>query len=274
MPPTPGPTEADREFLQAWALGSRDAKLIEAILRSEALFARAVTEQPDSASILWSTRGEDRARRQRWADAAADYGKAVQLEPENLTLRQHQILVLVAAGELDPLRRARADLLERFGRTDDATVANNAAWHCLVAPGVDDHREVLFRLIERAVNNASAASLKGLYLNTLGTALYRTGRFEDAIRRLEEGIQLRDGRDIPQDWVFLAMAHHRLGHRDLARRYLGSLRSRPAEHESPPVLGRAGDPSPQERGRSDDPLRFDLPRRSFRAMNSRNRLTH
>jgi tetratricopeptide (TPR) repeat protein len=69
--------------------------------------------------------------------------------------------------------------------------------------------------------------LKGLYLNTLGTALYRTGRFEDAIHRLEEGIQLRGGSELPQDWVFLAMAHHRLGHRDLARRYLESLRSRP-----------------------------------------------
>ena len=31
---------------------------------------------------------------------------------------------------------------------------------------------------------------------------------------------------VPEDWVFLAMAHHRLGHRDRARRYLERLRSR------------------------------------------------
>ncbi len=154
------PDEADREFLQAWALGSRDAKLIGAILRSEALFARAVTEQPESVSLLWSTRGEDRARRQRWADAAADYGKAVRLEPENLEIRRLHILSLMAAGERDSLRRVRADLLDRFGRTGVPEVANEAAWYCSLAPGADDHREVLVRLAELAVNGARDAYTK------------------------------------------------------------------------------------------------------------------
>ena len=72
-----------------------------------------------------------------------------------------------------------------------------------------------------------ARNLKGYYLNTLGAALYRAGRFEDAIRRREEGIQLvNNGRSTPQDWGFLAMAHHHLGHRDLARDYLRRLGSR------------------------------------------------
>jgi tetratricopeptide (TPR) repeat protein len=58
-------------------------------------------------------------------------------------------------------------------------------------------------------------------LNTLGAALYRAGRFDEAIRRLEEGIQIRGGGPgDPTDWSLLAMAHHRLGHRDLARRWL------------------------------------------------------
>jgi len=221
------PDKADEGFLQAWALGSRDAGLIEAILRSEALFARAVTEQPDSVSLLWSTRGEDRARRQRWADAAADYGKAVRLEPENLPIRRSHILSLMAAGERDPLRRARADLLDRFGRTGVPDVANNAARYCLLASGANDHRELLVRLTEFAVNVAPDASSKREYLSTFGAALYRAGRFEDAILQLEEGIQLKGGTGGPEDWVFLAMAHHRLGHRDLARRYLESLRIRP-----------------------------------------------
>ena len=221
------PDKADEGFLQAWALGSRDAKLIEAILRSEALFARAVTEQSDSVSPLWSTHGEDRARRQRWDAAAADYGEAVRLDPENRGIRRFHILSLMAAGELDPLRRARADLLDRFGRTGISGVANNAAWYCSVAPVADDHREVVVRLAEFAVNGTPDGSSKRGYLNTVGAALYRAGRFEDAIYRLEEGIQLGGGTGFPQDWVFLAMAHHRLGHRDLPHRYLESLRSRP-----------------------------------------------
>ncbi len=49
-------------------------------------------------------------------------------------------------------------------------------------------------------------------------ALYRSGRLEEAIR-------LRGGGSVPADWPFLAMAHHRLGHRDEARRWLDQLRN-------------------------------------------------
>ena len=59
-------------------------------------------------------------------------------------------------------------------------------------------------------------------LNTFGAALYRAGRFEEAIRRLEEAIQVRGG-EHPGDWPFLAMAHHRLGHGAEARRWLELL---------------------------------------------------
>ncbi len=48
--------------------------------------------------------------------------------------------------------------------------------------------------------------------------MYRSGRFE-------EGIRLRGGGSVPADWPFLAMAHHRLGHRDEARRWLDRLRN-------------------------------------------------
>ena len=51
-------------------------------------------------------------------------------------------------------------------------------------------------------------------------------RFEDAIRRLDDGIRLRGGVSVSQEWSFLAMAHHRLGHGDEARRYLDRLRNR------------------------------------------------
>jgi hypothetical protein len=37
---------------------------------------------------------------------------------------------------------------------------------------------------------------------------------------------------LPQDWAFLAMAHHRLGHRDEARRWLEKLQDRPSVADS------------------------------------------
>jgi tetratricopeptide (TPR) repeat protein len=223
------PDKADDDFVQAYALGSRGGNLIETIVRNDALFHRAITQAPGSAATLRSQRGDDRARQQRWAEAAADFGQAVRLQPEDLTHRQRQILSHAAAGECDQLQRARSDLLDRFGPTTHPGTANTAAWSGSLAPGVDTHLEALVRLAELAVNGVPAAQsnadLLETYLNTLGAALYRAGRFEEAIRRLEEGIKLRNGTGIPQYWPFLAMAHHRLGHRDQAHRYLESLRS-------------------------------------------------
>src|SRR5262249_24109214 len=69
-------------------------------------------------------------------------------------------------------------------------------------------------------------SQKADLLNTLGAALYRAGRFAEAQRRLDEGNQKRKGKSLEVDWVFLAMAHHRLGHHDEARRWLDRFRDR------------------------------------------------
>lgn len=58
------------------------------------------------------------------------------------------------------------------------------------------------------------------------------GRHDEAIQHLEKGIQLRIGEselvrdsEFEEDWAFLAMAHHHLGHHDEARRWLDRLRS-------------------------------------------------
>jgi Flp pilus assembly protein TadD len=71
-------------------------------------------------------------------------------------------------------------------------------------------------LFAEALNRDATEFEKSYWLNTLGAALYRAGRFDEAIRRLEEGLQSRGGGN-PADWPLLAMADHRLGHRDQAR---------------------------------------------------------
>ncbi len=86
------------------------------------------------------------------------------------------------------------------------------------------------RLAEISVKGLSErghrAQVRATAFNTLGAVLYRADRFEDAIRRLGDGIRLRGGDSVPQDWAFLAMAHHRLGHPDEARHWLDRLRNR------------------------------------------------
>jgi hypothetical protein len=72
-------------------------------------------------------------------------------------------------------------------------------------------------LAESAVASAPRTEVHG-YLNTLGAALYRAGRYEDAINRIQEGINRGGGIVFPYDLVFLALANHRLGRDEVAGR--------------------------------------------------------
>ncbi len=54
-------------------------------------------------------------------------------------------------------------------------------------------------------------------VSTLGVALYRAGQYAESITILERGLEASHVETDACDLFFLAMAHHRLGHADLAR---------------------------------------------------------
>jgi tetratricopeptide (TPR) repeat protein len=217
--------QADGDFARAYILGNREPALLDAISSSESLLRRVVAESADSAALLWASRGESLAKRYLWTEAAADCGKAVRLGPKNLAYRHHQILALLAAGDHDGLRRTRADMLDRSRTTTDPWVANGVTWSSVMAAVEEPNLSETVRLAELGVNGATEYTKAGC-LNTLGAALYRAGRFAEAVRRLEEGIQIKMGGSSEADWAFLAMAHCRLGHHDQARRWLDRFRDR------------------------------------------------
>jgi tetratricopeptide (TPR) repeat protein len=104
-------------------------------------------------------------------------------------------------------------------------MANSVATACVMGAEATADPGAPVRLAEIAVQGADGEN-KANALNTLGAALYRAGQYHEAIRRLEEAVQARGGAEasIPDDWEFLALTHHRLGHRDEARRWRDRLR--------------------------------------------------
>ena len=64
---------------------------------------------------------------------------------------------------------------------------------------------------------------RGLHLRMLGAALYRAGRYNDCIAKIQESIQLRGGESRAFDHAFLAMAYARKGNLAEARGWLAKL---------------------------------------------------
>jgi hypothetical protein len=66
-----------------------------------------------------------------------------------------------------------------------------------------------------------------LHSNALGGLLLRAGRVDEAIVRLHEGIAAAREKEIPTDWMYLALAHARKGNLADARRWLDRIRAVP-----------------------------------------------
>jgi tetratricopeptide (TPR) repeat protein len=165
--------------------------------------------------------------------AAVAFGKDIKLRPENDWLRVLYALSLLEADDLVGYRRAAAEALSRVGQTTNAREVNAATWVCVLAPDAGVDHDALVRLAEAGVAG-SPKGQKGPALNTLGAALYRAGRTDEAIVRLDESTKTSGGVGVPEDWAFLSMAHHRRGEQAEARRWLDKLRSSEQRNVSAP----------------------------------------
>ena len=139
------------------------------------------------------------------------------------------MLSLLESGDIPGYRAAAGEVLSRFREASNPNTLNPVAWLCTYASDAMADLTVPVQMAEAALVDYPADQ-KRFALNTLGAALYRAGRIDEAIARLDESVKASGGAGVPQDWVFLAMAHHKKGNADAARRWLEKARShRPDE---------------------------------------------
>jgi hypothetical protein len=69
-------------------------------------------------------------------------------------------------------------------------------------------------------------------LSARGALLYRSGRFEESAKALREAMSIRGGGGAFADWLFLALAEHRLGHAGAAKE--AAARARAAQAAAKP----------------------------------------
>lgn len=99
---------------------------------------------------------------------------------------------------------------------EDANAVNGTVWNLVKVPGRSDS-EYQMSLIE--IRRVCLAFPNANNLNTLGVALYRTGRYHEAIEVMTEAASEHEddlGVPHPMDLAVIAMAHHQVGEPRLA----------------------------------------------------------
>ena len=190
--------------------------------RAEAAYAEALRARPLNRS-LWDALARLHTERGHLDRAATTLAEAVRQMPDDAGLSRRWGLALLGSGDRAGWRNATAALLDRFDGNINPRTANQLARACASGPEAATDPGVPVRLAEAAVQGADEF-LEVDALSTLGAALYRAGRCDEALQRLGEGNRLWGEEGLPSAWPFLAMAHHRLGHRDEAHRWLDRLR--------------------------------------------------
>ncbi len=109
----------------------------------------------------------------------------------------------------------------------DPNRLNNQAWSLATGSLAQRDPERAVALARQAV---ALAPDQSIYLNTLGVALYRAGRYAEAVDVLERSLAAGRGEFDAFDLFFLAMAHHQLG----------IIRARPEPASTGPCGGGTG----------------------------------
>jgi tetratricopeptide (TPR) repeat protein len=192
-------------------LGRREEALK---LREETLaLSRKVNgpEHPETILIM-NNLADSSARSGQWSKAVAEFSKLVELQPNNHLFHHSLAPLLVQSGDLEGYRRDCAQVLARFGSTNDPSVAEPIAQECLILPAAAAELEAIARLADTAVTKSKGHESFASCEFAKGLAEYRQAHFASAIEWMQKvlaqsGETYRD----PQALLVLAMAQHHSG---------------------------------------------------------------
>jgi Flp pilus assembly protein TadD len=206
--------------LAAYRWEFRRAGIDEEIVRWPDAFRRLTELRPNDRQ-LWVALGLHHARRGEWQQAVDVVPRLSALDPSDHWCRCMEATLRLQLGDVDEYRRVCRAMIEKFGHTQDATMARHIAFVCLLDPEAVADRKPLLRLVEKGKPGAKGG-LYRYYLLAQGMANYREGQFAQAIDRLSEAGTIGGS---PLGLLFMAMAQHRLGQADAARTSLDKARA-------------------------------------------------
>ena len=170
----------------------------------------------DKSARDWGARATCFEELGRWNEAVADSTRANALAPDYLPGAIMHGLVCLQVGDRETYRNLCRLALERHAASKDRDVLNNVAWLCALDAAAEPEAAQALALVEGAPDETP----NNTHDHTRACLLYRVGRHDDALKQLDRLVARPGYPASAHDWLFLAMAHQRLGQGERARMYL------------------------------------------------------
>jgi tetratricopeptide (TPR) repeat protein len=201
-------------------LRSRGADAAEQYLAS--LASRKTAMNSANQASIYNLLGHTRAQQNRLPEAAINFAKAAELEPDRFERYQYYVPLLVHTGDRDGYQRVRQELIKHFGHTTNPRYAERALKICLITPWPDADFASLDRLAETALNTDPRHWAWPYTQFAVGLLEYRQANYCSAVRHLQQAVRRTDRFCDVQVFMVLAMAHHQLGDAEQAKSTLAS----------------------------------------------------
>jgi serine/threonine protein kinase/Tfp pilus assembly protein PilF len=190
-------------------------------LFDEVLIAAAENKQLSDKQLsaeLLMLRGDLRGKRGELNEAAADFAKGIELNPDDHRNWHGLALLLAASGQIEKYREHCRESSKRFSNTSDPLVAGDIAIDCLILPGSGADLELVAKMADiaaAATNHWAFSSFQ--FVKSLSE--YRRARFVNASEWARKTLA-QAGEELERDvaaFMVLAMAHHHLKEFDEAQ---------------------------------------------------------
>jgi tetratricopeptide (TPR) repeat protein len=217
-----------------WSLSAWQTDAALASVRDPAALAKLPDAEREQWQRLWADvaaqlaadpleQGRACAARRDWARAANGYARVLKRGPtDDGHFWFEHAAVLLLSGDRAGYAKACARIVERSGKAADLR-AYHVARACTLAPDAVAEASLPGRLAEKELQ---ASAREFWSLTEQGALAYRAGRYQEAVPLFEQSLQadFKPGRAV-LNWLWLALAHQRLGKSAEARRWLGKAQA-------------------------------------------------
>jgi tetratricopeptide (TPR) repeat protein len=215
---------------QAWDKPDKVAqwspKLRDSLQREIADATTAIEGDPKKASSYFE-RAKLRVRAGQFEQASEDYARAMVLDDKDHWVWYHHGCLLAYLNDEAKYREHCARMVSRFGSSAQEHVLDCTVKTCSLLPGAGGDPAALDKIASGVWSTGSKDERNATWFRLMkGMSTYRAGRYDAAVNWLTDSLTP----DLPHRTAtaeaYLAMAHHRLGKDDEAKRLLARAEDR------------------------------------------------